>query len=110
MSIIYSDSAPVDAVMQAGFYGYYITSVAMPVCVAYIGLTVTLYLLVICDWEDYDVTVTVITYEIAVKIDTKASFLSPQFCFFSSIFRREEGMKEQHYVVERRNFNLPKLF
>lgn len=110
MSIIYSDSAPVDAVMQAGFYGDDVALIAVSVCVAYIGLTIALYLLVIRDWKQYDFTITIVTYEVAIKVDTKAGFLSPQFYLFSSCFRREEGMKEQHYVVERGNFNLPKLF
>lgn len=51
MSSIKFDSASVDAVMKTGFYGYYVTLIAMSVGVTYIGLAVALYLLVICDWE-----------------------------------------------------------
>ena len=51
MSIIKSDSAPVDAVMKTGFYGDDVTLIAVSVSITYIGLTIALYLLVICDWK-----------------------------------------------------------
>lgn len=71
MSVIYSDSAPVDAVMQTGFYGDDVALVSMPVCVADVCLAVTFSLLVIRDWKKDYFTVAIVTDEIPIKIETK---------------------------------------
>lgn len=71
MSIIYSDSAPVDAVMQAGFYGDDVALIAVPVCVADVCLAVTFSLLVIRDWKKDYFTVAIVADEISIKIDTE---------------------------------------
>ena len=71
MSIIYSDSAPVDAVMQAGFYGDDITLFAVPVSVEDVGLASECSFLVIRDRKKDYFTVAVITDEISIEVDTK---------------------------------------
>lgn len=71
MSIIKSDSAPVDTVMQAGFYGYDVALIAMPVCVADIGLAVMFSFLVIRDWEKDYFTIAIVADEISIEVDAE---------------------------------------
>ena len=71
MSIIKSDSAPVDAVMQAGFDRDDVALITVPVCVADVGLAVMFSLLVICDWEKDYFTVAIVTDEISIEIDAE---------------------------------------
>lgn len=71
MSIIYSDSAPVDAVMQACFYGNDVALIAVPVSVEDVGLAVMFPLLVIRDWEKDYLAVAIVTDEIPIKIETE---------------------------------------
>lgn len=71
MSIIYSDSAPVDAVMQAGFYGDDVALIAMPVFVEDIGLAIACPFLVIRYWKKDYFTVAIVTDEISIEIETE---------------------------------------
>ena len=71
MSIIYSDSAPVDAVMQAGFDRDDVALITIPVCVTDVGLAVMFSLLVIRDWKEDYFTVAVVADEISIEIETE---------------------------------------
>lgn len=71
MSVIYSDSAPVDAVMQAGFYGNDVALITVPVCIEDVGLAVMFPLLVIRDWEKDYFTVAIVADEIAIEVKTE---------------------------------------
>ena len=71
MSVIYSDSAPVDAVMQAGFYGDDVTLIAMPVFIEDIGLAIACPFLVIRNWEKDYFTVAIVTDEISIEVDAE---------------------------------------
>ena len=71
MSIIKSDSAPVDAVMQAGFYGDDVALITVPVCIEDVGLATACPFLVIGDWEKDYLAVAVVSDEIAIEIETE---------------------------------------
>lgn len=71
MSIIDSDSAPVDAVMQACFYGDDVALIAVPVFVEDVSLAAARFLLVIRDWEKDYFTVAIVADEITIEVKTE---------------------------------------